>query len=198
MTDDKNYRTSINDFTDDELRALVAAEDQRQRDLRVFGGNQKALDAYKPGLARLHSNEQAPQKKTRSSGERKKTMPPAKKNVHVHGHTMRTASGKVVRRKGHTRTTETWKQAGVAWAGAAGSGAITLALVVELGFAVISAVCMILTAVLGTLAVILSQKASKPRRRMRAKTRRPAARTRTRTRTGTRTRKRTTARRRMW
>jgi hypothetical protein len=123
-------------------------------------------------------------------------MPPAKKNVNVHGHTMRTASGKVVRRKGHTRTVDTWKQAGVAWAGAAGSGAITLALVVELGFALISTVCMILTAVLGTLAVILSAKASKPRRRMRAKTRRPTTRTRAGARN--RTTRRTPTRRRMW
>jgi hypothetical protein len=80
--------------------------------------------------------------------------------------------------RAHSRTVTAWQQAGIAWAGTAASGATTLALVVELGLTLVSSVLMLLTALIGALAVAATAKASKLRRRIRAKTRRPAARRR--------------------
>lgn len=111
-------------------------------------------------------------------------MPPAKrtttsKKARVRAHTRTTQTGRTVHVRSHSRTVTAWRQAGIAWAGTAASGATTLALVVELGFTLLSAVLMLATALVGSLAVAATARASKPRRRMRAKTRagrRPAAR----------------------
>lgn len=71
-----------------------------------------------------------------------------------------------------------WKKAAAAWSGTAASGALSVALVLELGFTIISALAMLLTAIIGALAVKYSQQMAAPRRRMRANTR-PAPRRRT-------------------
>lgn len=81
--------------------------------------------------------------------------------------------------RSYSQTRQAWQQAGIAWAGTAASGATTLALVVQLGFALVSAIAVILTVLLGAWTASATAKATAPRRRMRAKTRpRPAARKR--------------------
>lgn len=109
-------------------------------------------------------------------------MPPAKRaqsKTRVRAHTRTTQTGRTTRVRSHSRTVTAWQQAGIAWAGTAATGATTLALVLELGFTLISAVVMLLTALVGALAIAATAKASKPRRRIRAKARsgrRPATR----------------------
>lgn len=110
------------------------------------------------------------------------TMPPAKRatgKARVRAHTRTSQTGRTYRVRSHSRTVTAWQQAGMAWAGTAATGATTLALVVELGLTLISAVLILVTALVGSLAVAATAKASKPRRRIRAKAqsgRRPATR----------------------
>ena len=111
-------------------------------------------------------------------------MPPTKRTQQTTGktrvrqHTRTTQTGRTVKVRSHDRTITAWKQAGIAWAGTAASGATTLALVFELGFTLISGIVMLLTALIGSLAVMATAKATQPQRKMRAKTkarRRPQA-----------------------
>ncbi|MBC6458446.1 hypothetical protein [Actinomadura sp. HBU206391] len=99
-------------------------------------------------------------------------MSTAKRTARVHSYTRRDGT----RVRSHNRAMSEWKQAGAAWAATAGSGATTLALVTQLGLALISTLAIVLTLLLATLATHLTEKASKPRRTMRAKTR-PRSRT---------------------
>lgn len=106
-------------------------------------------------------------------------MPPAKpkkapsktnRTTRVRQHSRTTQTGKRVHVKSHNRTITAWQQAGIAWAGTAATGATTLAMVVEFGFALISTIVLLLTLLLGVLATAATAKASAPRRKMRAKT----------------------------
>ncbi|TDD27355.1 hypothetical protein E1287_34630 [Actinomadura sp. KC06] len=109
-------------------------------------------------------------------------MPPAKRTTRVRSHT-RSDGTKV---KSHNREAAV-AQAKAAWAGAGISGLTTLALVFEMGFTIITAVALIITALVGWLAVRASEKATKNKRKLRSTTaarrrntgRRPAARKRT-------------------
>lgn len=85
--------------------------------------------------------------------------------------------------RSHNRSAE-WRKAGAAWSSTAASGAVSLALVTELGFTLISAVVMLATVLIGALAVTLTQRAAAPHRKPN-----------TTSRTHTRTKPRTTRRR---
>lgn len=108
-------------------------------------------------------------------------MPPAKRTTRVRSHTRKDGT-KV---KSHNREAAV-AQAKAAWAGAGVSGLTTLALVLEMGFTIISTAALIITALLGWAAVYASQRAAKNKRKMRAAkaarrrntARRPAARKR--------------------
>lgn len=93
------------------------------------------------------------------------------RTTRVRTHTRTSATGKAVRVRSHSRTMSEWRKAGVAWLGAAGSGATTLALVVEAGFALVSVAALLLTLVLSLVAGVLTEKASASKRKMRAKVR---------------------------
>lgn len=67
--------------------------------------------------------------------------------------------------KAHSRNLSAWKKAGGAWVCTGASLATSVALVAELGFTIVGAVAMILTAVIGALAVGLTTRAAKPKRR---------------------------------
>jgi hypothetical protein len=96
-----------------------------------------------------------------------------KRVVRVHSYTR--SDGTRVR--AHGRTMAAWKQAGLAWAGTTASGLTAAALVLELGFTLISVVALLLTVLLGILSAKLTAKATRPQRTMRAKAQtRPAAR----------------------
>ncbi|MEV5707266.1 hypothetical protein [Actinoallomurus sp. NPDC052274] len=107
-------------------------------------------------------------------------LPPKKKpssgSTRVRSHTRTTQSGRRVKVRSHDRTITAWRQAGVAWAGTAASGTTALAMVLEFGFTLVSGIFMVLTALIGSLAVLATAKATAPQRRMHAKTRRPRAR----------------------
>ncbi|WP_141576090.1 hypothetical protein [Actinomadura sp. WMMA1423] len=90
-------------------------------------------------------------------------MPPAKRTTRVRSHT-RSDGTKV---KSHNREAAL-AQAKAAWAGAGVSGLTTLALVVEMGFTIISTTALIITALLGWLAVYATQRTAKNKRKIRA------------------------------
>lgn len=52
-----DYRTDINDYTDEELADMAeeeaAAQRERQHNLGMFGGNEQALNAYEAAKARM-------------------------------------------------------------------------------------------------------------------------------------------------
>lgn len=52
-----DYRTNINDYTDQELAGMAeeeaAAQQERQHNLGMFGGNEQALDVYEAAMARM-------------------------------------------------------------------------------------------------------------------------------------------------
>jgi hypothetical protein len=123
------------------------------------------------------------------------SMPPRKQTTT----TGKARVGSYTRRDGtrvrhHQRTVNPWRDAGVAWAGAAVSGATTAAVVLELGLTLISTVAILLTVIIGAVAVKATNKATKQRRTMRTRAKasprsRPAA-ARSRTTTGTSARRR--------
>jgi hypothetical protein len=69
----------------------------------------------------------------------------------------------------HSRDNNQWKQAGAAWASAGASGAVSLALVAELGFTVLSGLAMLLTALFAAGALLLTEKATRKQRTLRRK-----------------------------
>ncbi|MFE9099809.1 hypothetical protein [Actinomadura geliboluensis] len=108
-------------------------------------------------------------------------MPPAKRSTRVRSHTRKDGT-KV---KSHNREAAL-AQAKAAWIGTGVSGLTTLALVVEMGLTIISTTALIITALVGWLAVHASQKATKNKRKLRANT--AARRRKTSSRSGTRSR----------
>ncbi|MCW2919144.1 MAG: hypothetical protein JWN52_7212 [Actinomycetia bacterium] len=103
------------------------------------------------------------------------TNPQNRRTTRVNSYTKR--DGTKVR--SHDRSVA-WKRAAAAWAGAGISGVTTLGLVFELGMTLISTLALVLTALLGFIAVKASQHAAKNRMQMRAKVKaRPKARPRT-------------------
>ena len=92
-------------------------------------------------------------------------MPPAKRTTRVRRHTR--SNGTKVR--SHNREAAL-AQAKAAWIGTGVSGLTTLALVVEMGFTIISTTALIITALLGWLAVYASQRTTKNKRKLRANT----------------------------
>lgn len=112
-------------------------------------------------------------------------------STRVHEHYRTTASGKQARVRSHIRKIQ-WKQAGAAWAGAGVSGLTCLGMFLQFGFALLGTIFLILTLVLGAVAMILSGEASKKKRRMIAKARKATGRQRT----ASRSRKRPTSSRR--
>lgn len=90
-------------------------------------------------------------------------MPPARRTTNVRGHTRRDGT----RVHSYNRQ-DAWRQAGAAWAGAGISGLTTLALVFEMGLTIISTLALVITAILGLLAVVASQKATKNKRKLRS------------------------------
>lgn len=96
---------------------------------------------------------------------------PSRPTIRVSSYTKR--DGTKVR--SHDRRAE-WKKAAAAWSTTAAAGTVSAALVAELGFTLISAVAMVLTALVLALAVALTRKLNEPKRKMRAKTRKPAPR----------------------
>lgn len=83
----------------------------------------------------------------------------------------------------HSRTNNQWKQAGAAWASAGASGAVSLAMVAELGFTVLSGLAMLLTALFAAGALMLTEKATRKQRAMKRKIDRNRGRAATRSRT---------------
>lgn len=124
-------------------------------------------------------------------------MPPEKRTTRVRSHTRRDGT------KVHSHNREAaMAQAKAAWVGTGISGLTTIALVLEMGLTIISTIALVLTALLGLLAVHASQKATKNKRKLRASTaarrkntgRRSTGRARTASRS---TGRRTTARKRL-
>lgn len=96
-------------------------------------------------------------------------MPPARKSTPPRTTTVRAHTrwdGTKV--KSHNRQLA-WQQARAAAVGAGISGVTSLALVVEFGFTLLSTIAIVLTALLGLLAVVASEKATANKRKMRAK-----------------------------
>lgn len=80
--------------------------------------------------------------------------------------------------RSHTRSAH-WARSRAAWAGAGFAGLSATAILVEFGFTLISTVCVVLIAVLTTLAVIAGQYAEKNKKTMgRQQRRRRTTRTR--------------------
>src|SRR5262249_11593095 len=84
------------------------------------------------------ANRQRPPHPERSEMPPKK-RPPARGKARVGGYTRRDGT----RVRSHNRTVNPWRDAGVAWAGTAATGATTAALVFELGLTLISTVAIL-------------------------------------------------------
>lgn len=106
-------------------------------------------------------------------------MPPRKNTTgkaRVGGYTRHDGT----RVRSHQRTVNPWRDAAVAWGGTAASGATTAALVLELGLTLISTLAILLTVIIGAVAVKATNRSTKQRRTLRAKAKarihsRPAA-----------------------
>lgn len=105
----------------------------------------------------------------RTPGGKRQNRPQVK-TVQVRRHKRVTSSGKTTTVRSHSRTLTAWKKAGIAWAGTAGSGMVTLALIAELGFAIISTICILLTLALGLLSTWLTSQAGSKKRRIKSRT----------------------------
>lgn len=91
-------------------------------------------------------------------------MPPSgQRRTRVRSHTRRDGT----RVRSHRRRVS-WAPAAAAWSGAGVASATSLALLVELGFVLVSTLALVLTAALGTIAVRASKRASANRRKMRS------------------------------
>lgn len=86
-------------------------------------------------------------------------------NYRVGSHTRTTSSGKTTRVRTHSRNAEAWREAGKAWVGVAASGAITVALVLQMGLQLVSTVAIIVTAILTVVAGAATTKAVRPQKR---------------------------------
>lgn len=108
-----------------------------------------------------------PPKKPAGAGGRKpqqrRKPPQQKRTTRVRNYARRDGT-KV---KSHNRELA-WKQARAAWAGVGVSGLTTVALIAELGLGIVSAIALILTALITWVAVLASQKANGNSRKMRA------------------------------
>lgn len=110
-----------------------------------------------------------PPKKPAGSGRRK---PPPRRTAPPKTPPRTTRVGSYARRDGtkvkaHNRELA-WKQARAAWVGVGISGITTMALIAELGLGLVSAVALILTALITWMAVMASQKANGNKRKLRA------------------------------
>jgi 4-hydroxybenzoate polyprenyltransferase len=92
----------------------------------------------------------------------------------VRKHRRRLSSGKRVNVRSHTRT-NTWRGAKKAWIATGIGGVTTLALLLEAGFALISGIAIVITALCGLLAWWIQQKAADKRNPTPTKRRRTKA-----------------------
>jgi hypothetical protein len=112
--------------------------------------------------------------KTPTGGTRKTT---------VRGHTRTSASGKVIKVSRHSRTIGQWKEAAVAWSSTGASGTLAIASLIELGFTLVSTICLVLTVLLAAWSVKATTKVARKRRGARKTASASAFRTKSRTRT---------------
>lgn len=70
--------------------------------------------------------------------------------------------------RSHSRENQ-WRQAAGAWVGAGASGALSLALVADLGFTIISGLAMLLTALIAAGALMATERVTRKQRTMRRK-----------------------------
>ncbi len=103
-------------------------------------------------------------------------MPPAKRPPPQRATKVRAHYRAGTRVKSHNRKLA-WMDARAAWGGAAVSGVTTLGLLAQMGVTLLSTVALIITALLGLLAVLASEQSTKNHKRIKAaaRKRKPAA-----------------------
>ncbi len=117
------------------------------------------------GSAKKPASRAQPGTNRKSSG---KTSSGTKGSTTVHQHFRRTRTGTTTVRE-HDRQINPWKQAGAAWASAGASGAVSLAMVAELGFTIVSSLAILLTALIAAAALMATEKATRKQRAMKRK-----------------------------